>query len=408
MKHIIINKLNTVKSRMASDMFLNLIGSLIPIAVIQLIIFPQLAKNETPENYGLIQSIMAFIYLIGATLGDSLCAARLLHEQEYRIKKLVGDFNLLNLGNILLILSITPVVIFYYYQVHVAYEIFLDCAIIVLSYCYGYFIVRYRLEINYVQILINHIIGAIGCLIGYGVFCLSGAWQFIYIVYYGFRLGHLLPRSPLVKEPFRRTVLFRSVINTCVGLNISTILSKMLTYFDKLILFPILGGYYFSIYVTANLIGKMVAVITTPFTNVILTYLAQRSGVSSRIWHQVLTVGCFMGGVSYFICLWISKPIIYILYPQWAIEVMIYLPVTTASLCFSSYAALLTPFVLKMIDARFQIVINGISLFIYVILVGLCYKEGIMACCVSLLISNIFKVVLLIIIPLLVQRRKDA
>lgn len=400
-----INKYKNGKFKIALDVILNLVGTLIPVAIIQLIIFPQLAKNVATENFGLIQSTMALVYLIGATLGDSLCSARLIKEQEYKKKELIGDFNLLNIGSIMFLVIATPIILILYFKIKVISEVILSCVVMILSYCCGYFFVRYRLEINYVQIFINHIAGSAAYLAGYGIFLLLGTWQLIYIVYFMARLLHLLPKSPLLKEPIKKTELFQELVNTCVGLNVSALLSKMLSYFDKIILFPILGGYLVSIYVTANILGKLIVQITTPITNVILTYLSKEDSISKRTWNQVLFCGGLIGFISYFICIEISRPLVYIFYPQWAQEAIIYIPVTTASLCFASYSSLLTPFVLKMIDARWQIAISGSGVIIYVFLILIWSKEGLMACCYSILISNIVKTVLTILIPFIIQRK---
>lgn len=402
-----ISRCNNIKYKIAVDVILNLVGTLIPVAIIHLIIFPQLAKHIATESYGLIQSTMALVYLVGATFGDSLCSARLLKKQDYIKKDVIGDFNLINACSVILLILVTPIILIFYLKIISIYEVFLDSLIMILSYCCGYYFVRYRLEIDYVQIFINHVIGSIGYLVGYGLFLFLGTWQIIYIVYFTARLGHLLPKSPLLKETLRRTDLFREVMNAYVGLNISTILSKMLSYFDKIILYPILGGGLVSIYFTANILGKIVAQITTPLTNVILTYLSKEDGVSKKTWNQILLCGGVIGCISYFICIGISKPVICILYPQWASEAMIYIPITTASLCVASYAAVLTPFVLKMIDARYQIVINGTSALIYCLFILLWANEGLMACCISILISNIVKAFLTIIIPLVVQGKED-
>lgn len=396
-----------IKYKVAIDTVINLIGTFIPVAVIQLFVYPQVAKTVSADEYGLLQSMISLVYLLGATFGDALCSTRLILQQKYVQSKIEGDFNRLNGFNVVILGIVTPIIVTFIYGIDDVVEVVLFTLILLLSYICSYAVVRYRLKIDYTQIFLNHCIGALGYFVGYFLFCLTKRWEFIFFTYFVFRMIHYLYKSELIKESFSRTSLFRDTWNSFLGISISAFLGKALNYFDKMILYPILGGEMVSVYYTANILGKLVVQIISPFTNVILTYLSSKKGISKKTWNICLIYGGIFSFISYFLCIFVSRPLILILYPQWAEQALAYVPVTAASLCISSYAGFLYPFTLKIMDSRFQILISASGLVSYILLVFILYKEnGLSGCCWAMVISNMIRLMLMVFLTLRIYRTK--
>ena len=80
----------------------------------------------------------------------------------------------------------------------------------------------------------------------------------------------VLFKTRLLKEPFVKTGLFSKVNGDVNRLVIATIISNMMNYADKLVLYPIIGGYAVSVYYTATILGKIIGMLTGPINSVIL------------------------------------------------------------------------------------------------------------------------------------------
>ena len=77
------------------DMILNIIAATIPVAVLQLIVYPITAKNIGGDEYGLMLTIYSVWIMISNSLGNVLNNVRLLWNGEYEEGEIKGDFNIL-------------------------------------------------------------------------------------------------------------------------------------------------------------------------------------------------------------------------------------------------------------------------------------------------------------------------
>ena len=184
-------------------------------------------------------------------------------------------------------------------------------------------------------------------------------------------------------------------------------LSNIMNYADKMILFPILGGTLVSIYYTATILGKIVGMVVTPISSVILSYISKRDNLERKKFNRVLLVGICVCTIGYCICMLISKFILGILFPQWVDQVMEYIPITTIALSLNAMCSIIHPFVLKFCDMKWQIVINGVSSMTY-LACSLIFLQisGLTGFCIGTVIGYLSKVMLLIFIYYKFKKKK--
>lgn len=393
-----IKGLKTIKYKnFLLDIIINLIGTGFPLVMLQLLVYPIIAQKISAEAYGKMQSIVSVVYLISGTIGSALSATRLIKEYEYREKNLSGDFHILDLLSSVVVLIVTPCIINLYLGGDIQrYDLILITAFSVLNYIVLYYGVGFRLNLDYKAIFINKIYGCIGYFVGFLFFLLTAKWQYVFIGSCFLQAIQCVRKTNLRREGFNRTVLFIQTSFTYINLNITNLLSKALTYFDKLLLYPLLGGETVSIYFAANIFGKLILQILEPITNVILSYLSRKKDVSKQMWKMLLPCSFLFCGLMYILCLIISKPILALFYPQWAEAAMELIPISTLSLCVSSLANIIYPFTLKTLESNKQIIINGVGLLVYIMLVLELYnKYSLRGCCFALLASYISKLILM-------------
>ena len=386
------------RKRVATDMLINLIGTGLPLIALQLVVYPILAQKIDAEAYGRMQSLVSVIFLISGTIGGALSTTRLIHQFDYEEKKQIGDFSILNLISLMLVAVVTPVVICFYLGEVDVYELLLITIISILNYAELYFEVGLRLMLNYRRIFINKLIGAIGYLVGFLLFLITFDWHFIFICAYLFQTIYCISRTTLFHEPLKKTTDFVGTTKSYGSITLASAFNKSLTYFDKLLLYPLLGGEAVSVYYAANIFGKLVLQILEPITNVVLSYLSKEKKVSRSIWSLTIPVGAGFCLIMYCFCLLVSRFVLSILYPQWVDEAMKLIPISTLSLCVSSFVNIIHPLALKTIKTDRQIVISGSGLLVYVFLAMTLYKPyGLTGCCVALLVSYIVKLFLILL-----------
>ena len=74
---------------------LNFIDSVLPIAIMQLIVYPIMSGNMSNSEYGQSLTFYSLLMLIPNSFGVVLSDLRLLYNKDYSDNKIEGDFNIL-------------------------------------------------------------------------------------------------------------------------------------------------------------------------------------------------------------------------------------------------------------------------------------------------------------------------
>lgn len=393
------------KKRVATDMLINLIGTGLPLVALQLIVYPIVARRIDADAYGRMQSLVSVIFLISGTLGGALSTTRLIHQYDYDERERVGDFSLLNLYSLGVVAISTPIVIYFYLGEVDVYELILITIISVLNYAELYYEVGLRLKLNYRKIFINKLIGAVGYLLGFLIFSQTFDWHYIFISAYFLQTVYCVLNTELIRESIQKTEVFADTTRSYGNITLASAFNKSLTYFDKILLHPLLGGEAVSIYFAANIFGKLVLQVLEPITNVILSYLSKEKKVSRSVWGLTISIGGGFCIAMYVFCLLVSRFVLTILYPQFVEEAMRLIPISTFSLCVSSFVNIIHPLALKTIKTNRQIIISGGGLACYVVLALTLYRPyGLTGCCVALLISYLIKLTLILLFCFVIDR----
>ena len=401
MNHSITDK----KKRIATDMLINLVGTGLPLIALQLIVYPIVARTIDADAYGRMQSLISVIFLISGTIGGALSTTRLIHQYDYQERNSIGDFSILNIASVSIVAVATPIVISIYLGEIVIYELVLITLISILNYTELYFEVGLRLQLNYRKIFINKLIGAVGYLIGFFIFRVVLDWHYIFIIAYLLQTLYCMKSTNLIHEPLIRTNEFSDTARSYGSITLASAFNKSLTYFDKILLHPLMGGEAVSVYYAANIFGKLVLQVLEPITNVVLSYLSAEKKVSRSVWGLTIPIGVSFCAVMYVFCLLFSRFVLSILYPQFVDEAMKLIPISTLSLCVSSFVNIIHPLALKSIKTNRQIIISGAGLLCYVVLALTLYKPyGLMGCCIALLISYIVKLGLILLYCFVIDR----
>lgn len=387
------------KKKFILDFILSFLSTVIPIAILQLVVYPVTSRILNSDGYGLMLTFYSLFMLISNSGGAVLSNLRLLYDKRYKEECIEGDFNVLLRDYLIINVVVIGVLAVIYWKNIGIFNLTTTLVTSILILLTAYLSVELRIHLDYKKIVINSLLLGIGYLVSLGLFFLTKQWDVIYLLPNSISFIYLLKNTTYMRESFKKSYNFKVLFHKGNLLIVSVILASSMSYVDKMILYPLLGGHFVSIYYTASLLGKIISMIITPMSNVILSYIAHIDSMSRKQFNKVLIYGCVLCLIGYIVCICITRPVLGILFPQWLNEVLKYIPWTTLIAVLGALGGLLHPFVLKYADLKWQNIIYGGSLAIYLMVSILLVKPfGLMGFCMGGIIAAVVKIVIMIVI----------
>lgn len=397
-----------IKKSIAKDFILNILASTIYTFSTQILAYPFLSRIMSASDYGLLLILMGLANAIGVALSNPLNNTRILLQKKYSDNKVVGDFNLIfTLGlfvNIFLII-ITSIIIIGKLDTDIIFIIVISVLIMFRS----YYAVSYRLVINYRRFLYSSLFGLLGYLVGISVSFLTGVWGFTFVFGEIFACYYIYKTSKeLVFEKVTITHLFNSTFKKYSLIMSAAFLSTVMTYMDRFFIYPFLGPGQVSVYNVASFLGKTGGIILMPIAGVLLTYYAKENGMSLKTFYKRFL--SFLGVATLFFLgiLIFGKFVTGFLYPTLIDDAIPYFIVANLATTIFILGNTIQPTLLRYCSSKWQPVIQTSYLAIYLILGIFAMKEyGLMGFCFSVLISNIFKIILMLAIVIYTFKKSN-
>lgn len=389
------------------DFTLNILASIILTGTMQIIVYPLLARTFDAGAYGKILTIMGIINAVSVAFGNSLNNTRLIVNSDYEKRKIQGDFNIL-----LLISSISTAVIVFLIsyillEVNILQSILLAILAVLIT-VKAYYIVAFRLILNFKKILLCNVLSSVGYLIGCLLMLWCSVWTIPFITAEICAILYILSTSNLVKESLVFTSLFKSSAIKYIILIGTGLSGNLFIYLDRLLLYPILGPESVSVYTTASFFGKTLSIVMLPISSVLLGYFAQKNFIMNlkRFWVFCSTT-LFASALFVVISIWISPFITGILYPSLVNDARSYIFLANTAAILATSASMIQPAILKFTPTYMQIVKEGIYGITYLVLgLILVRKYSLLGFCIASLVANIVKIIVLFLIGTIYLKKK--
>ena len=379
------------------DIFFNIIAAALPVASLQLIIYPKLAQSLGGQEYGLLLTIYSIWMLFSCSLGNVLNNIKLLKFADYQKLGDEGDIAILLRQWLVYSTVVVFLAIWGYCGYFSLIHVLMGTIASVFMLLKPYLEVGFRIELNYKAILINNVLLAVGFILGFIVFCFNGIWEWIFLFGYIFSCLYSIIKTNLLKEYPKKTILHNTVVKDAYSLVIALVVKNMTTYADKLVLYPLMGGMTVSVYYTATILGKITGMLTGPINGVILSYIARWDKSKANVFSKVLFIGFVICCAGYIIALLLARPVIGLLFPQWLERVMEIMPLTTVTIMLGILSSFLSPFVLKYCSLQWQVMINIISSAIYFASAfALWHYMGLKGFCVGTIIGSLTQLIIMV------------
>ena len=390
------------------NLVLSFLSYAMPTMVLQFIIQPIIASKLGGELNGQYLTLMTLNYFFIGITASVLNTVRMLQDEEYKSKSLVGDFNVFFVIYAAILTVAMPIGFILYTKSFNIVDIVLYLVIGLLYLYHDYIFAQYRLELNYKKILINNVVLVIGYFIGLGIFFVYPKWQIVMISAY--LLGGIYDffNTTFIREPVKVTPMFRATAKKISLLTCSQALSSTITYCDKLILYPLLGGICVSIYNTAAIVGKMLILLSAPLNSVLLSYLVKEDTLKINFNKKKIIGAIGLLLLAYGACVAVGFPLTSLLYPDWASESQKYIPLTVAISGLALLSNLLNTVVIRFYKTSFQVVIQSINLAVYLgFALTFMYFWSLWGFCVGSIFAGVIKMLILLIIILKVKKNQD-
>lgn len=390
------NRIMPYINSVSKDIVTNIIANIIPVAILQLVALPYIARNLGDEKNGLFLTILAILHFIIPITSGTLSTAKLLLDGEYKKLKQDGDFNLwLSIYSLLNIIVVVVGCLIYSDSVSII-ELWMICTLSLIWMIRDYLLVEFRLSLIYKKILSNNVVLALGLFIGILVFEYIPHWYTVFFCGYCAALIHALISTTLIKEPFKKTILFSQLSGTITKLTSASILGMLALNLDRLLLFPLAGGTLVSIYYSASIIGKIMMLISSPISNVFLSYFVKINQIQIELLHKIFFASLGFGILTYIIILSVSPFLLDWLYPLWSEESLRYVPITSAVSAIELVISITNPIVLRFCGVNCLIRIQTIY-FVFYITIGLIFYHlwGLFGFATGVVIASTIKAALI-------------
>ena len=356
------------KGKIAANTVYTIAGALVLNGVLQILVYPRLASELGAEANGTVLYLMAFVNILGPSIGQALNNSRLVLRRDMDVSN--GDFNL----EILLYTALGAAVTL----IAARNALPGGAAVLILLTNFRYYgDVEYRLSLNYRGFFIYYAICGAGYAAGCLLYRLTGAWYVIFLTGEACALLYLAATGSVFRNFFARSPFFRAVLRKGSALVLSYFVTNLTLNIDRLYLKHALGGEAVTVYYVASLIGKTLVLFIAPVNVIVISYLT-KSGerLDRRRFARFAGIGCAAAAVFFLICE-IGTPIfIRIFYPGLQEAVKPILTVVTLTQILAMLSAYLFIIVLTFTSEKWQLLLQVCHLGLVLVLIFLMTGKG--------------------------------
>lgn len=393
--------------RKIRDLCLSIGATAILNIVIQFAMYPFLERNLGEEKYGMALSILSLVVILAGTLGTSANYSRMVSSGTGGIPYTNGDYNVILLS-VSLLCGLGGIFYLRYLGVTSALAAVLFVILVVLSALRYYSDVEFRMKADFVRYMIYYAAISAGYLLGMLVYKLTGEWMSAIIV--GEALGVLFVifgGTIYKKDTLRTSASFPLVCKSLGFLLLSNLIENLTLNADRLLLMVFSGGVAVSVYYTASLLGKVVAMLSVPINSIIISYLIKYDGsLSKKLWTVASAAACVLGALAFGGCTLVSPFLLKILYPDLYVQASPYIAPAILGQVFYFISGVLLVILLKFRGEKMQFLFNlGYAIEFFAIVIAGTVLGGLDGFVYSALAANAIRFVAVIIWGFLTTRK---
>lgn len=389
-----LSKYKKLFSSVTSDLIYSIAGLCLMNGALQLLVNPLINSWIGEEKFGMYQSILAVVAIIGNTFGIAANYSRMVRHREKKDEN--SDYNIFLLIIAALCIPVSVIAL-------VAYHVFTPASLLLLIPLMIFTVLRYygdvwyRINLNYKGFFLYYLVITAGYCAGL-LFCkatmrwepailLGEAAAFVFV----FFTGKIYRGSNLKKSEN-----FSGSIKSISLLSGNNLISALAQNTDRIILQISAGGTAVTTFYVATLLGKIVSLFTTPLNGVLIGYLTKYDGKITKKMFLVFVaallaigciavIGCYIGSVIF----------VKIFYADVFNSAKPYFLLANAGQVFYFLSNCLSTAILRIANEKYQVYLNLIYAVLFAAtVIPMTLSMGLQGLTYSLLIANAGKFVI--------------
>ena len=354
------------------DMFFNTFSFGIYIISQQVIFMPIMGKWLPESDFSKFVIYISVFSIVSNTLGSELGITR-------QVKGKKNDGNVYNK----MLLKLVPIIVIISYIIlrilnySIINSMMLTIVILLANirlYCAAY----YRFEKNFKNVLILNVLYLIGMLVGIIIF------KFKNLIWVPMLFAELIPlpfyliTSDILKQQKNKSKSiynYKEIYKAFYNFSFISFLVNGMVYFDKFLLYPILGSTAVSVYYATTSMSKVISLITNPLHSVLLSWINPTSNDQrKKLVSKVVKINIPITIILFIITLPITYLAIMILYNQYLEQAKQLIIPICIGISFATVAALVKALLLKFVEPK-KITLSYIIHYIVFIITTLFMSE---------------------------------
>lgn len=347
--NLILKKIKKIINKykfLFSDMILNMVGFGIYVVSQKIILLPIIAKQVNDNIYTSLTLFMSILNIFCNVTGGELGNVRLIKNNDYKDKKVIGDFSRILLVLSLLIIVIgSPILIFLKYEYK--YILFFILTILMANirlYATNF----YRLEKKFLKVIIQNLIYLIGIILGLFLFNYIHEIYIVLFIPELISIIYALFNCDLMKMGLNKTTEIKSTIKKYIGLGTISLLNNIMNYCDSILIYPILGAQQVAVYYAVNSVSNITSLLTNPMSSVILSWISNaKDEKKNKIFKITLSINIPLIIIVTLITIPLTYLSMFVLYKQYLSGITILVILISISTAFGTAGAFTKTILIK-------------------------------------------------------------
>ena len=330
------------------DLVFNTLGFGIYIATQQILLMPIMARILPEEDFAKVVLYISVFAIITNVLGSELGIVKQVKKEKISEEY---DYNriLLQLFPTIILIAIIILAILRFNIL----EIIMLTITIILGNTRLYSAAHFRANKDFKKIVMQNILYLVGTAIGLFITYKLKLIAIPMLLAEIMCLIFDITKTDIIKTGISKTKHNKEIWNTFAGFGFISFLINMTTYFDKIIIYPILGENAVNVYYATSSMSKILSLITNPLHGVILSWL---KGNDEEFKKKATTVTLKANMPILIITFVLSLPLTYIaviiLYPQYLEDSKKLIIPICVGVAFSTAASIIKAILMKYIESK--------------------------------------------------------
>lgn len=355
---------NRIKN-FAGDLLINTFSFGIYIIAQQLVFMPTMGKLLSANEFANLVIYISIFSIISNVLGSELGIVRQVREN----KNNGNDYNriLLFLFPIITIISMAILILLKYNLI----DSICFTVIILLANIRLYALSCFRLDKKFKNVLFQNLLYLAGLVVGILLYKRCGYIWMPMLIAELCTLIYSFARTDIMRAGIAKTGENKEICKSFLDLGFISLLVNAMVYFDKMLVYPILGEIAVSIYYSTTSMSKVVSMITNPMHGVLISWI---KGNDEKEKNKIVKYTLKVNIPVLIIVFVVSIPLTYfavkILYEQYLEQSIALIIPVCIGLAFSTVSSLVKSVLLKYVQSK-KLVITYLIYFAIFILISI-------------------------------------